>query len=71
MASENPYTKGLGHGADQKKQKIQTPPPYKTHRGPIYLGSVGKSHHNSPLDINADTLNYYPMRKLLIKFDKK
>ena len=35
------------------------------------MGSVGKSHHNSPLDINADTLNYYPMRKLLIKFDKK
>ena len=35
MASKNPYTNGLGHGADAKNQKIQTPPPYKTHWGPI------------------------------------
>ena len=35
------------------------------------IGSLGKSHHNSPLDINADAINSYPMRKHLIKFIKK
>ena len=30
------------------------------------MGSAGKSHHKSPLDINADAINYYPMENLLI-----
>ena len=35
------------------------------------MESAGRSHPNSPLDINAEVINYYPMRKLLIKFNKK